>query len=214
MAKQGLKNPLAILSASEKAGQIVDSTKKTAKEVNDRTGNALAWLAVIGGGGALYFIFQQLNKINKLQNDVGETVGGLVDQVGDGFTIPGGGGGDVNGIDLGSLTINEVQAQFKATQLMDSMDRVGTNFDKIKSALRNINKADFVLIAQKFGTPRYNLVGSAPWPWPKRNLLEWLSLELDDDEVNELKNINPDVFGNAFEEKLNAPQQKEIVINF
>ncbi|RRO19680.1 hypothetical protein [Flavobacteriaceae bacterium 14752] len=199
MNNKGLKNPAAIIAASEasdKLSKISDSAKKTVSDINSKTNNALAWVAAIGAAGVVYFIFTQFNKINKVQNEVGNTIGDAIDNIKEGASIEGGGSGAITGSsDLGNITITEVQAQSKASQLMEAMDRLGTDFDRIKNVLNGITPADFVLIADKFGLVRYNLTGRAFWPYPERNLLEWLALELNEDEMNELRQLHPKIFG-------------------
>lgn len=186
---KGLNNPVAIAAA----GAAANKAGKAVKDINSKTNNALAWIAAIAAGGGLIFFLAQLNKLNRLQNAVGDTVGGAIDNIGGGIDS-GAGSGTISGTNLPKPTINEQQAQSRAAILFKSMDRIGTDFNKIKEALTGINTADYLLIFQKFGEVRYAFGGQSIWPAPLKNLNQWLAEELTESEINELRKLLPKIF--------------------
>ena len=144
--------------------ELTQKAKKTANNVAKRTkehveSNPTSLLTVgliIFGVLAVYKAGRAvLGVIPDVSNDP-DAGGGNLEQ-GDDVTI-------VNG------TISRNQAQIAAAGLLQAMDRFGTDEQRIYSILSGKRRADFTLISEAFGTPRYDGAGEAVWPAAKRNL--------------------------------------------
>lgn len=162
---------------------IDKAAKGTANYAQNNT-QTLLILAALGLG--VYAVWQ----IKKGIDNVGK-IGGEIIHPGSGSpggtTTPGGGGNS-------HITINPNQASAIARILLTAMDGFGTDTEEIYNALRGRTPADFHLISEAFGTPRYDGAGEAIWPAPQRNLIDWLTRELSTSEMNELRRIMPGVF--------------------
>ena len=100
-------------------------------------------------------------------------------------------GGD-NGVQLNltydpaKVTLDAAQATNIAAQLLNAMNRYGTNLDTVDAIFDKIITADdFKLVASKFGTRLYNGVGLPPEGLPSwldgatpLNLIDWLIEEI------------------------------------
>lgn len=163
------------------------NAKKAAKKTADYAKSnpqTLLILAALGLG--IYAVFKLKKGIDK----VGE-VGGDIFTPGSGSpggtTTPTGSGGS-------QTTITPNQASNLARILLTAMDGFGTATEKIYEVFRGKTPADYHLISEAFGTPRYDGAGEGMWPAPKRNLTDWLTRELSKNEMNELRRIIPGVF--------------------
>mgnify|MGYP003657791456 FL=1 len=166
-------------------GTAKKAAKNTANYAKDNTQTLLILAALTVGG---YFVYQALKGVSK--------VGGIIDEVttpgsgsGSGTTTP---GGNTPPPANSGLTITENQASVIARILLTAMDGFGTDTPAIFNALRG--KTDYHLISQKFGTPRYDGAGEGMWPAPQRGLTDWITRELDNNEMAQLKNIIPGIF--------------------
>lgn len=163
------------------------AAKNTANYAKDNTQTLLILAALAVGG---YFVYQALKGVSK--------VGGIIDEVttpgsgsGSGTTTP---GGNTPPPTNSGLTITENQASGIARILLTAMDGFGTDTPAIYNALRGRTPADYHLISEKFGTPRYDGAGEGMWPAPQRGLTDWITRELDNSEIAQLKSIIPGVF--------------------
>lgn len=188
-----LANPAAVAAVAKAAPEA----KKTIKKVNEDTKGGVSWL-LLGGAAVLGFII--LKTVNNASK-VGDVVGGAadaassaLDQLTDIINDPNldASNTDVSGIDL-EPTISDLEAQNRAIALLEAMDRFGTDFTRVKASLTGINHADYVLISEKFGKPRYDGMGSSFWA-PKRNLSYWIVAELDNSELDQIRNLLPGLF--------------------
>lgn len=169
------------------AKAIKISKKKASKAVKDTadfaTDNWQPLLILLGIGVGLYAVTK------------------IVGTVSDGFNLgdaPGAGGGTINPYGGNTIpsgaTITANQAQFIAAGLKQAMaNGWGTDEDAIFNLLRGKNVKDFALISTAFGSPRYDGNGEAFFPFPATNLSNWLTSELNDNEINQLKLIMPGV---------------------
>lgn len=173
--KKGLKSPTSILAKK--------AASSTANYAKNNVQTLLVLSAVAIGGYALY---KALTAVNK----VGEVAGGIFEP---GSSSP---GGNTTGSGAGNSTptITPNQASTIARILLTAMDGFGTDEQAIYNVLRGKTPADFHLISEAFGTPRYDGAGEGVWPASKRNLTDWLTRELSLSEMNELKKIIPGVF--------------------
>jgi hypothetical protein len=166
------------------------STKSVKKAAANTAGYAknnpqtLLILAAIGLG--LYAVWQIKKGIDK----AGEIGGGILNP---GSGSPGG-QTTTNGSGGAQPSITPNQASALARVLLNAMDGFGTDTEEIYNALRGKNPADYHLISEAFGTPRYDGAGEGIWPAPERNLTDWLTRELDSSEMNQLRKIIPGVF--------------------
>jgi phage pi2 protein 07 len=193
-----LKNPLVVTAAASKAGK---KATKAAKKIDGNTNNALSWIAVIAAGGFVYYMFRQFQKFSDLQDKVAENVQNAFNNITEGLTDSAGGGVIIDP-NLGVPNISEMTAQSLATQLYEAMKYWGTDFERIKNALNGLTPADFHLVGQKFGLVRYGFGGRENWPFPKKNLLQWILEEVSNNQLNELKTLHPNIFGKAEEQPL------------
>ena len=109
---------------------------------------------------------------------------------------PDAGGGDLtvgNDNVITGATISSNQAQIAAAGLLQAMNGFGTSVNRIYTILGGRTSADFTLISQAFGTPRYDGAGEGFWPAAKRSLTYWLNAELSRSEIAELKQVMPNV---------------------
>lgn len=94
-------------------------------------------------------------------------------------------------------TINDSQADNISNGLFVSMNRYGTDEDKIFSLLKGIKKPDFNKVSNFFGNKPYSMefgmVGT-PYIDSEISLLGWLNAELNEDEMAQLKILAPNVF--------------------
>jgi hypothetical protein len=205
--------PLAVkvTSVAKGAKKAAPGVKRGAKKINDDTKGALSWLAVGGIAVFGFIVLKTINNASKVGDAVGEVVGGAGDTIAAGFKLTNSVLGeavkivkdpnnDASGVMIKGNVINtsitEIQALNRAVLLLEAMDRPATNLDRVVLALSNINTADFVLIAEKFGTPRRNDTFGIKsiYPSPKRNMMYWIANELDDNEMVQLKNAFPELY--------------------
>lgn len=91
-------------------------------------------------------------------------------------------------------TITKNQAQTIAAGLHQAMVVwYGTDHKKIYELLSGKNAKDYAMISEAFGQPRYDDMGDAWWPFPKKNLTYWIHSELNNRELAHLKSIMPGV---------------------
>lgn len=161
--------------AEKTTGKIVDFV-----DANYQT--ILVVLAVSVGG---YLIYRSVKGINDVSKKVGDEIS---------FDGTGEGGAGTQTPINGQTTITENQASVIAALLLSAMDGFGTDEDSIYDALAGKTPADYAMISNAFGTPRYDGAGHSHWPFPKRNLTEWLTRELNQSEIEHLANLMPGVF--------------------
>lgn len=184
--KRKLGNPAAAAaaaSAAKKAGPA-------AKKINDDTKGALSWVLVGGAVVGVYFLYKLVSaggKVGDLVGSVADTASSIFDGVTNNIENP----EDATNT---PLTISNATAKAKASILYESMASAGTDFPRIKGTLTGVTKADFVLISNEFGTPRYGGFGASTWPAPQRNLVYWLATELDNNELNQIRQMIPGLF--------------------
>lgn len=162
---------------------IKNAASKTAGYAKDNT-QTLIILAALALG--VYAVWQIKKGIDK----AGEIGGGILNPGSGspgGTTTPGGSGGS-------QTTITPNQASAIARVLLTAMDGFGTDTEEIYNALRGKTPADYHLISEAFGTPRYDGAGEGIWPAPERNLTDWITRELDSSEMNKLRQVIPGVF--------------------
>ena len=151
----------------------------------------MSWVLVGIGAVVVFGVYKLVSNTGKVTDVVGDAAGAasaglnnLIDAIND---------PNLNASDL-PVTIDGVTAQNKANALLDAMDGFGTDFQRIKQTLTGITLADYVKIAEKFGTPRYDGAGESMWPAPKRNLSYWLVAELDNSELQQIRSLVPGIF--------------------
>lgn len=126
------------------------------------------------------------------------TVGGLVAAYGIyrlyKFTFPGGLKNDPR---KEPAKINNTQAAVIAERLYQAMYAAGTDEDAIYDALQGLNHNDFVKVSNAFGKKSYfYITGEAPvfdWMGADLSLVEWLIQELSISDINELREILPEI---------------------
>lgn len=181
---KGLKKPAAGIITTSNAKKAV---KKTASYAVGNPQTILTVAALTVGGYLLYKVFKGINKAGKVTDEI----------FAPGSNSPGGnttpGGNTPPPINSG-YTITENQASVIARIILTAMDRFGTDTQAILNALRGKTPADFHLISEKFGTPRYDGAGEGMWPAPERGLVDWLTRELDKSEMQKLKKLIPGIF--------------------
>lgn len=162
--------------------KIVKAGKKAATVAATNWQPILIGVAVLTGGYLLYKTFKGISNI-----DLG--------------TDPNAGGGGTQNTNPNSntpptgATITPNQAKNKAGLLLTAFnDPFGTDEEAVFNVLRGMNRYDFALISNAFGTPRYFGNGEAyTWPFPKLTLAQWIAEELNTNELNHLKQIMPNV---------------------
>jgi hypothetical protein len=177
---KGLKSPSTSLITTEGTKKAAKITADYAKD-NTQTLFILAALAV--GGYVLYKVISGVNKVGDIAGDI---------------LTPGSGspGGNTTGSGSGTsqVTITQNQASGIARVLLTAMDGFGTDTEEVFNALRGRTAADYHLISEAFGTPRYDGAGEGIWPAPQRNLTDWITRELDSSEMAQLRKIIPGIF--------------------
>lgn len=167
-----------------------DKLKTGAKKVNEDTDGALSWLALGGAvllGGIIIKTLYNASKVGDVVGNVADAASSVLNSFTENIENP----SDSTNT---PLLITDVEAQNKAILLMQAMDGIGTDFQRIKETLTGITKADYVLIAKKFGTPRYLGTGQSPWPSPQRNLSYWIAAELDNKQIQIIRSLLPGLF--------------------
>jgi hypothetical protein len=95
-------------------------------------------------------------------------------------------------------TLNDSQASVLAERLHVAMYLAGTDEDTVKDILTGLKHNDFIKVSKSYGKrPYLYLTGEAPvfdWMGADLTLIEWLIQELNQSEINELKQILPDIF--------------------
>lgn len=190
-----LGNPAAVAAVTKAAPAV----KEGAKEVNKDTKGALSWIIVGGVALGVFVIYKIANNAAKVSNIVGsgaDVASSTLDSIADAIKDPNYNASDSEIVDDSQtqIMLNSAQAQNRANALFEAMRTPGTNFLRIKEALTGITVADYVLIAEKFGTPRYSGWGEGTFLFPKRNLSYWISAELDDNEIKEIRQLLPGLF--------------------
>ena len=160
----------------------VDKGIKTGSKIAKDNTKELAILALTIAG--IYLLYKSVNK--------------AVDNIPTIGNKPGDGGGTVtmNGnTNPPGATITPNQAQTIAAGLHAAMVVWnGTDEQRIFSLLDGKNPIDYVMISNAFGKPKYDDFGDAYFPFPAQNLTYWLNSELDESEMQHLKQIMPGVF--------------------
>jgi len=109
----------------------------------------------------------------------------------------GGGNPDFDGTKIpDGATINPNLAQTKAAAIFNAMRYPGTDVTKIINSLTGMNSIDYALISQAFGKPKYAAPLGTHLPygvWPALNITEWLHSELDENDLNRLRQVMPGV---------------------
>lgn len=190
-----LGNPAAAVAAAKAAPAV----KEGAKEVNKDTKGALSWVLVGGVALGVFVVWKIANNAAKVANIVGsgaDVASSALDSISNAIKDPNYNASDSVIVDDSQTqaTLNSAQAQNRANALFDAMRTPGTNFQRIKEALTGITVADYVLVAEKFGTPRYSGWGEGTIFFPKRNLSYWISAELSDNEIKEIRQLLPGLF--------------------
>lgn len=190
-----LKSPAAAAAVAK----VAPDAKSAAKKINEDTKGGLSWVAV--GAVALFgfIVIRTAYNASKVGDIVGsgaDAASAALDQITDVINDPEYNASDSPLGDAGQsvITITEVEAQNRANLLLEAMGGLGTNFQRVKEALNNITLADYVLISQEFGTPRYDGFGESHWPFPQRNLSYWIVAELDNSEIAQIRNMLPGLF--------------------
>lgn len=174
--KRGLN---ASSSATEKTKKVIDYTKNN-------------YLGILITGGVVLALYLA----TKVTSGVSDAVEDVLDfnpgnEEGAGGSAPLAEDGDVKPI---GATITPNQAKIIAGTLYEAMVVWnGTDEGKIYQALAGKNQIDFTMISNAFGEPRYDGMGEAFWPFPKRNLTFWLNSELKEAEMQQLKIVMPGV---------------------
>ena len=97
-------------------------------------------------------------------------------------------------------TLSDAEAAVKADRLEAAMKTFGKASKEEKNAIRSILNGldynDFIKISQHFGERGYIYVTGIgqSWPAPKKNLVFWLTSELDPEDLVALDKIIPNVF--------------------
>lgn len=185
--KKGLKNPAAIVAAPIIGDQFSKAGKaagQRADKINKDTKGGLSILLLLGVAVGIYTVWKLTAPIRAGAGAASDAINTIKDGV---LNNPFGTSEAPPPPETSIIT--DAQAEFKAAQLHDAMIGPGTNWKKIKNALEGLTLDDYQLVAQKFGTKRYLIVGGEPFPAPLRNLNEWLQRELSSAEINELKNM-------------------------
>lgn len=195
MASKKLGNPAVAVAAAKAAPEV----KEGAKKVNNDTKGALSWVIVGGVALGVFVVWKIANNAAKVANIVGsgaDVASSALDSITKAIKDPNYNASDSEIVDDSQtqITLNSAQAQNRANALFDAMRSAGTNFQRIKETLTGITVADYVLIAEKFGTPRYSGWGEGTIFFPKRNLSYWISAELDDNEISEIRQLLPGLF--------------------
>jgi LPXTG-motif cell wall-anchored protein len=100
---------------------------------------------------------------------------------------------DIN-INSSDLSISDNQANIICQNILEAMDKRGTDEETIISNLTGLNQADLLLIIKKFGLKYYNGERlSRGWLSEKlsrqMNLLSWLKAELSGSDLETVKTI-------------------------
>lgn len=169
-----------------------DYKKKASKAVKETASftksNGKDLLLLGGIAVAAYLLIRAAKKTSDKVTDLIPNVGN--DPGAGGGVVTPGGNTTPNG-----ATITQNQASIIAAGLFQAMVVWnGTDEEKIYNLLEGKTPADYVLISEAFGTPRYDGNGEAFWPFPKHNLSNWLQSELTLSEFNLLKQKMPGVF--------------------
>lgn len=185
-----LGNPAAAAVAATAASKAAGKAAPAVKQANKDTKGAVSWLLVGGGVLGLYLLYKVVSTFGKASDVVGsaaQAASTAFDNLTEGMQ-------DIEDATNTPITIDNASAKSKAAILYEAMDGVGTDWDKIVGALTGVTKADFILISDAFGTPRYFGTGGAVWPASKRNLVYWLTAELNSEKMTILRNMIPGLF--------------------
>lgn len=97
-------------------------------------------------------------------------------------------------------TISLAEATVKADRLQAAMKTFGkaseAEIREIRSVLQNLTYNDFIKVSQAFGERGYVAITgiSQGWPAPKKNLIYWLTNELEPGDLNALRQVLPNIF--------------------
>lgn len=98
-------------------------------------------------------------------------------------------------INPNKLQFTTAELEFKTSQILDAMDRLGTDTDTIMSVLNSLHNGDELLyIIKSFGVKPYYIAGLAD-TWDMKmfasdeNLIGWFHEELSDTELAEVKAV-------------------------
>lgn len=178
--KKGLRNPAAIIAAGA-APEAIKTTSTAASQINKDTKGGLSIMMLILLAAGIYTFWRVTAPFRSVSGGVSKTIEGIFNTK-----------EDVPIKHSGTPTISQLQAQGRAQMLHDAMKGVGTNWNKVVTALSGLTVADFTLVAQEFGLKTYAPNGSGWWG-DKLNLIGWLQRELSAKEINELNTIIPGV---------------------
>ena len=97
-------------------------------------------------------------------------------------------------VDNNAATISNDQAILIAENLLNAMDRIGTDEQSIIDNLTGLNYDDLILIIKAFGTKPYYIYGLAYSTLSKAvatdySLIGWLRAELKGDKLDQVKEI-------------------------
>ena len=97
-------------------------------------------------------------------------------------------------------TISDAEAAVKADRLEAAMKTFGkasqAEKNVVRSILQELGYNDFIKVSQSFGERGYIYVTGIgqSWPAPKKNLVFWLTSELDPEDLVALNKVIPNVF--------------------
>lgn len=203
MTKQGKKlgNPAAVAIAATTASKAAGKAAPAVKQANKDTKGAVSWLLVGGGVLGLYLLYKMVSTFGKASDVVGDAAGAASTVINGANQISQAAINDILSVlnppipeVTGKPSISPTVAANKAAALLEAMEGLGTNFTRIKNVFTGMTIDDFSLIANAFGLHYYIDLSPFGSGIRKRDLKQWLVLELDDDELAELNQLIPGLF--------------------
>ncbi len=97
---------------------------------------------------------------------------------------------------LPKSTLSDTQAKFISERLYNAMKGSGTDEAAILKALQGLTENDFVKVYESFGKRQYSMFwGNIGDPLTSSNhhLITWLTNELNESEINDLKKVIPNL---------------------
>lgn len=128
---------------------------------------------VVGAAGAVIYYLYQLTK--KPEEEKYNPCGVLLIRTKDGSTE--------------SSSITKAQAETIANNVYEAMNRIGTDWDRIKKNLIGLNGKSLQKVYCAFGKRRYFVTGRGSILGEKMDLTGWLIAELKSYQLNELKPV-------------------------